>query len=273
MGTELVGHVPPGMEAGLRGALRVQLRVIWALLLREMLTRYGRKNIGFLWLFVEPMLFTVMITVLWTATRTIHGSDIPITAFALTGYSATLMWRNLPSRCIGAALSNAPLMHHRQVKIIDVYAARILLDQGAVTTSFVLLALTFWVYGWLLPPEDVVQVLVGWLLMAWFGTGLALTLAGLAERLEVIEKLWPPLAYILFPFSGAAFIADALPEKVRGIMLWLPMLNGTEFIRDGFFGSHFVAHYSLGYLIVCNMVLTLFGLSQVRLVGKSRLEA
>ena len=29
-------------------------RVIGALLLRELLTRYGRNNIGFLWLFVEP---------------------------------------------------------------------------------------------------------------------------------------------------------------------------------------------------------------------------
>ena len=43
----------------LRDSLRVQGRVLVALLLREMLTRYGRHNIGFLWVFVEPMIFTL----------------------------------------------------------------------------------------------------------------------------------------------------------------------------------------------------------------------
>ena len=86
----------------------INRRVIGALLLREMLTRYGRNNIGFLWLFVEPMLFTLVITIFWSATRTIHGSNIPIVAFALTGYSSLLMWRNMPGRCAGALKSTRP---------------------------------------------------------------------------------------------------------------------------------------------------------------------
>lgn len=35
-------------------AFAVQARVIRALVARELLTRYGRNNIGFLWVFVEP---------------------------------------------------------------------------------------------------------------------------------------------------------------------------------------------------------------------------
>ncbi|NLS29235.1 Polysialic acid transport protein KpsM [Sphingomonas sp. S2M10] len=266
-------HTPVGLERGFRGALRVQLRVIYALLMRELLTRYGRNNLGFLWLFLEPMMFTIAITLIWTATRSIHGSDIPITEFALTGYSAMLLWRNLPGRCMSAVQSNIHLLHHRQVTVIDVYYSRILLEEGAVTTSFVVLGVLFWVYGWLVPPEDALQVLAGWLLLAWFGIGLALTLAALADRYEIVEKLWSPLSYMLFPFSGAAFIADTLPEKAREIVLYLPMLHAVEFIRDGFFGSHFTAHYSLSYLCAWNLGLSLFGLSQVRLIGGSEQES
>ena len=101
--------------------LTITRRVIGALVLRELLTRYGRNNIGFLWLFVEPMLFTLVITAFWAATRTIHGSDIPIVAFALTGYSSLIMWRNMGNRCIDALRSNLPLLYHRQVRVIDVY--------------------------------------------------------------------------------------------------------------------------------------------------------
>jgi ABC-2 type transport system permease protein/capsular polysaccharide transport system permease protein len=85
-------------KAPLRESFKVQGRILGALLVREVITRYGRHNIGFLWLFVEPMIFTLGVTALWTATKSLHGSDLPIAAFALTGYSTVLLWRNMPGR-------------------------------------------------------------------------------------------------------------------------------------------------------------------------------
>lgn len=253
-------------------SLVIQGRVLWALLLREILTRYGRKNIGFLWIFVEPALFVMAVTAIWTATRTIHGSDLPIVAFALTGYSALLLWRNMPGRCIGALESNRSLMFHRQVQITDVYFARLILEFLAMSTSFVLLALGLWACEWLLPPEDAFEVLGGWMLLAWFGAGLALTLGGLSERFEAVGKLWPPFTYVLLPFSGAAFIADAMPERVREIMLYVPMLNCVEIIREGWFGSKMHAHYYVDYVVIFNLVLSFVGLALVRQVGKDNVQ-
>ena len=63
------GSVGPGQP--LRSSLAVQWRVTHALLIRELITRYGRNNVGFLWLFLEPMLFTLAITAVWTATRSV----------------------------------------------------------------------------------------------------------------------------------------------------------------------------------------------------------
>jgi ABC-2 type transport system permease protein/capsular polysaccharide transport system permease protein len=242
----------------------INQRVVGALLLREMLTRYGRNNIGFLWLFVEPMLFTLIVTLIWSATRAIHGSSIPIVPFALTGYSSLLMWRNMPGRCIGALRANMPLLYHRQVTILDVYTARILLEFMATSTAFVGLGLLFYMLDWLTPPENVLQVLGGWLLLAWFGAGLALTVAGLAEKWPVVGNLWSPLSYILMPFSGVAFIADALPSKLREVAVYLPMLNALEFLREGWFGSLMKAHYDLGYVACINLALMFVGLSLVR---------
>ena len=129
----------------LRRSAAIQGRVIYALLMREVLTRYGRHNIGFLWLFVEPMLFTTGVTILWTLSKSAHGSSLPIVAFALTGYSSVLLWRNMPSRCIGAIGPNLALMYHRNVKAIDVYLARLVLEAGGATISFVVLSI-FYIY-------------------------------------------------------------------------------------------------------------------------------
>jgi ABC-type polysaccharide/polyol phosphate export permease len=246
----------------------IQRRVIHALLMREILTRFGRHNIGFLWLFVEPMLFTLGVTALWTIANANHGSSLPIVAFALTGYSSVLLWRNMPSRTIGAISPNLSLMYHRNVKVIDIYTARLLLEAGGATISFAILSLFFIAIGWIKPPEDTLKVIAAWLLLAWFGASLALLLGALSERSEVIEKLWHPASYLLFPLSGAAFLVDALPPKAQEYILILPMVHGVEMLREGYFGSLVRAHYDAGYLILSCSVLSLIGIAQLRIVSR-----
>ena len=226
-----------GPLPSLRRSWAIQRRVIWALVLREMLTRYGRHNIGFLWLFVEPMLFTLGVTALWTATRAVHGSDLPIVAFAITGYSSVLLWRNMPFRCIGALTPNLSLLYHRNVRPIDIYVSRLLLEVAGATMSFVFLVIFFSFVGWLQMPEDVLQITAGWMMLAWFGAALALFLGALSETSETIEKLWHPMSYLLFPLSGAAFLVSALPKSAQDVILWLPMVHGVEYLREGYFGS------------------------------------
>ena len=253
---------PIGRSAAIQG------RVIFALLMREVLTRYGRHNIGFLWLFIEPMLFTTGVTILWTLAKAVHGSSLPIVAFALTGYSSVLLWRNMPSRCIGAIEPNLALMYHRNVRVIDVFLARLLLEAGGATISFVTLALFYIYVGWLEPPVDVLTVVLGWVLIAWFGAALAMTLGALGESTELVERLWHPAAYILFPLSGAAFMVDALPAGAQKYALYVPMVNGVEIVRDGFFGDHIRTHYDLPYLLGWCVALTVIALAQIRTVNR-----
>lgn len=258
-------------ERGIRPILHswsVQRRVIGALLMREILTRFGRHNIGFLWLFVEPMLFTLGVTALWTATKSVHGADLPIVAFALTGYSSVLVWRNMSSRCIAAIQPNLALMYHRNVKVFDVFAARVLLEGVGATMSFTILSVIFISLEMLKPPEDVLEVIGGWLLLAWFGMSLAFLLGALSERSELVDKFWHPAAYLLFPLSGAAFMVDTLPPAFQKVVLALPMVHGVEIIREGYFGSQFHAHYDVSYVVMICTGLTIMALAQLRVVSR-----
>lgn len=250
-------------------SLQIQFRVIGALLMREVVTRYGRHNIGFLWLFVEPMLFTLGVTALWTLSGANHGSNLPIAAFALTGYSSVLLWRNMPGRCSGAITPNLALMYHRQVKVIDIFASRLLLEIAGTTASFITLGIIFTAIGWINAPEDILKVIYGWFMLAWFGASLALLVGALSERTEIIEKLWHPASYLLFPLSGAAFMVDWLPQVAREFILLLPMVHGVEILREGYFGSAVHAHYDMAYMGIVNLCLSLLGLSQVRVISRT----
>lgn len=248
---------------------RIQRRVISALLMREILTRFGRHNIGFLWLFVEPMLFTLGVTALWTISGSAHGSNLPIVAFAVTGYSSVLLWRNMPGRCISAITPNLSLMYHRHVKVIDIFASRLLLEAGGATISFVMLTLLFSSIGWMKLPEDLAKVLFAWFMLAWFGFSSALFLGAWSEQSELVEKLWGPASYLLFPLSGAAFMVESLPPVAREFVLLLPMVHGVELLREGYFGSSVKAHYDVGYMALICTGLTLLGLAKVREISRT----
>lgn len=258
----------PSQTPSLRRSAAIQGRVIHALLMREILTRYGRHNIGFLWLFVEPLLFTTGVTILWSLAGAAHGSSLPIVAFALTGYSSVLLWRNMPSRCIGAVDPNLALMYHRNVRVIDVFLARLLLEAGGATISFVTLSLFYIYIGWLEPPDNVLIVIQGWLMIAWFGASLGMLLGAVAEKNEIIERLWHPVSYIAFPLSGAAFMVDSLPPAAQRYILYVPMVNGVELVREGYFGGRVRVHYDLPYMVTCCLVITLLALAQVAVVNR-----
>jgi ABC-type polysaccharide/polyol phosphate export permease len=255
-------------EPTLGRSLAIQRNVLHALFMREVLTRYGRHNIGFLWLFVEPMIFTLGVTALWTIAGLSKLSSLPIAAFALTGYSTVLLWRNMPSRCIGGLAPNATLMYHRNVRVIDIYLSRIALEFFGATMSFVLLGAVMIAAEIIAPPENILLVTGAWLLTAWFGAALAMLLGAWSESAEIIEKLWHPAAYILFPLAGAAFLVDALPRDFQAAVLWLPMVHCTEMLRDGYFGSQFNAIYDAGYLAVCNLALSALALAFERKVSR-----
>lgn len=252
----------------LRRSLAIQFRVIGALLMREVLTRYGRHNIGFLWLFLEPMIFTLGVMVLWMYVNASNGSRLPIVAFAVTGYSSVLLWRSMPSRCSTAIEPNRSLMYHRHVKVIDLFAARILLEIAGTTISFVTLMLIFNAIGWMEPPEDILKIIFGWFMLAWFGASLGLLIGALSARSELVEKIWAPVSYLLFPLSGAVFMVDWLPLTAQKLVLLLPMVHGVEMLREGYFGSTVHAHYDLAYMTMCCLVLTLLGLAQERVVSR-----
>jgi ABC-type polysaccharide/polyol phosphate export permease len=252
----------------LRRGLQVQLRVIHALLMREVITRFGRHNLGVLWLIGEPMLFTMGVASLWSLGGFGHSSTLPIVPFAVTGYTTVLMWRNTVGRCTPAIPQNLNLLYHRNVKVIDILLTRAVLECLGAVSSFAILSSVLVAGGWMEMPEDFLKIMSGLVLLGWFALGLGLLVGAAASLSELIERIWHPLAYILMPLSGAPYMVDWLPATAREYVLMLPMVHCLELLREGYFGRVVQTHYDLGYVVVFNTILTLMGLFMVRFASR-----
>lgn len=256
------------MESSLRRSLNIQARIIGALLLRETMTRFGRHNIGVLWLIVEPVLFTLGVAGLWTLARMHTLSNIPIIAFAITGYSSVLLWRNAANRCSKAIEPNLTLMYHRNVKVIDIFISRVTLEIVGATASITLLSIFFAAIGAMKWPDDLMLIIIGWLLLSWFALALGFIVGSVSERSETFERVWHVITYLMFPLSGAVYMVDWLPRPAQEAIVWLPMVHGVEMIRHGFFGSVVHTHEDPYYFALANLALTLIGLALTRESGR-----
>jgi capsular polysaccharide transport system permease protein len=256
------------MATTLRRSFAIQRRVIGALVLREVITRYGRHNLGVLWMVVEPMLFTLGIVALWTAIDIGKAHALSLPVFALTGYTSVLLWRNCANRCNQAIKANHMLLHHRNVRIFDIYVARLLLEIGGVSASFLLLLTAFLMLGIGRVPYDVLSVCSALLLLAWFGIALSFIIGFFSEISELVDRIWHVFTYLFFPLSGAMFLCDWLPEAFRSVVLWFPMVHGTELIRYGFFGPIAKFHHDLTYFVAVNLVMSAIGMLMIRTLNR-----
>lgn len=257
-----------GDQTTFRQSLTIQMRVIGALLMREVITRYGRKNIGFLWLFVEPLVMTLLISLMWSFIRADKFSTLNIIAFMITGYPLAMMWRNASNRTIGAISGNLSLLYHRNVRVLDTIITRVILEVAGATIAQILIMITFILIGWIDTPQDTFYMVMAWLLMILFAFGLGLIICSIAQRFEVFGKLWGTISFLMLPLSGAFFFVHNLPTQAQQYAKWVPMISGTEMFRHGYFGDSIPTYENIGFLIFCDLAMILFGLIMVKNFSK-----
>jgi ABC-type polysaccharide/polyol phosphate export permease len=256
------------------GSLKIQTRVIWALFLREIITRYGRHGLGFLWLFLEPMMFSVGVTILWTVSGMVHmqGNSMPMAGFALTGYSAIVLWRNMVNRLANNTTYNKGLLYHPNVRVLDLIFSRGLLEFAACSLSLVLLTLVFWGLGLMELPVDPLKAFIAWALFAWFVFAAGMVAAFLGESSEIFERVVHVILYLALPLTGAFTMVSWMPQAIQKILLLSPLVNGVEMLREGYFGMSIHAEYSVNYVLVVNLFLTLAGLILIRNIRRQLID-
>lgn len=250
--------------SSLVGAFRTQRRVIGALLLRELHTRYGRENIGYLWLIGEPLMLAGVMALLHHGGGTQYGSDIKPLPFTVLGYTTFIMFRGIVNRSAGALDANAPLLYHRMVTVFDIVTARALLEAAGTFLAFTVMMMLLVAVGWAGAPVRPLHLMGALALMFWYAWGHSLIITAISHDNRTAERLIHPYSYFMIPLSGAFFQAEWIPEPYRTYLMWIPLPHIFELARYGQFRSATLAYFDLGYVLGACMVLTWIGLLTLR---------
>jgi len=253
----------------LRAGLRIQTRVIHALLIRELHTRFGRENIGFLWVMVEPLLFAVLVAVIWRFMKGPEEHGVGILAFIITGYIPITLFRHGVSRSLAIFQANSNLLYHRQVHVFDFVLVRFLIELIGGMMAFLFIAVILGLFDEFPMPADVGMLVAGWMLYAMFTLSLCFIIAPLSEMSEVLEKFIPVTTYVMIPFSGLFTMVSWLTPNMREYILWSPFVNAMEMIRYGVWGNKLTVYYNVWNPLVATLICMTIGLALCRHVRKT----
>ena len=246
-----------------RGFL-IQWRVVGALIIREVYTRFGRESLGFMWIVAETLIFAIPVLFMWRAIRGSHEHGISVMPFLWSGYLPILLFRHVGGRVLLFIRSNVPLLYHQRVKIFDVFLARTLLEIGSNLAALVVSFAVFYAIGAVDVPRDLPMFYLGYFYMIWWAVAVALIIGPLAERSDWVQQIWLPYSYMYLIFSGFFYLADWLPPSLRTVALYQPYTQAYEMIRAGVFGATITTYGDPAYTTFVLAILTLFGLWLMR---------
>lgn len=242
-----------------RSSYQVFRAVIFALLMRELKTRFGAYRLGYFWALLEPMLHVTILAIIFSVYKTTRA-DIDFTVFLITGIVPWLLFANIVNRSITSINANVGLFNYRQLKPFDTVVARILLEAAVSLLAFlVLIAAAGWL-GFDISLQDPLRLIAVFSLLFLFAAGVGINVAVMATVFPETQKFIP---YILRPFyfiSGIFFSLDIIPVDQQYLLLWNPLLHVMELIRDAYFESYQTAGGDWFYLAACAVVSCMLGM-------------
>lgn len=248
--------------------LIAQLEVVHALVLRETRTRFGAHRLGYVWALLEPalMIGTFYACFLLIGRGPTEGMDL----FGLitTGMIPYLLFANTTQAVAESINGNKALLFYPHVQPLDLVIARSILEAATSIMVFVVLMGGNVLHQQRFEISSVLTMIFGLTLAAGLGASLGLVFCGLGQLSNTVDRARSPLMRPFFWVSGIFFTANSLPESVRDLLLYNPVLHATELVRDGWYPSYEARHADPLYAIAFILILAFIGLSLERAVRR-----
>lgn len=223
------------------------MRVVAALLVREMEARFGSKPGGYVWALLDPAAHVVLLTVIFQTLARSPPLGVSFPLFFGTGYIAFQFYQAMATYVNGAVKANKSLLSYPNVAPIDTIAARYLLQLG--TTAMVAVVVLGVIVGWMRVPVELswLPILEAVLVGSMLGLGVGLVNNVMFLKYPLYEKVYSIVTRPLYLISGIFFLPDGIPLPYRDIVLLNPLVHVVMSFRTGFYGGYRAIGLDMSY--------------------------
>ncbi len=238
----------------------VTLRVVVALILREMTSTYGRKPGGYVWAILEPVAGIALLTWIFSlfARNPGLGTDFPM--FYATGMMPFWIFAQVSSRVSQSLRYSRQLLAYPRVTVLDALAARYLLN------IMLQLLIAYLVLGAIRLLNDtgttlvLPRVMLGFAMAAVLAAGIGAFNCVLMTAFPLWQTAWSIISRPLVLLSGVIFMIEDIADPMRTYLTWNPLVHAVAEVRAGFYFGYHPDYVSPAYVFGVSLVLLVAGM-------------
>lgn len=229
---------------------------------RDILVRYKQTVLGVSWVVLRPLLFMVILTVVFGRIARLPSEEVPYALLVFSGLLPWFFFSNALSECGNSLVANNHLLSKVYFPRLIVPASTILVSAvDFVISLLVLLILMLW-FGitlrWQLALLPALGIWVG--ILAF---GLGLLFSALTVRYRDFRHIVPFMLQMGIYASPVAYSTNIIPEKLLLFYYLNPIAGVIDAFRWAIIGIQ-PGIYGLAYALVVTVALLIGGLVYFR---------
>lgn len=254
-----------------RNLLDVNLKEIWQykdliflFVRRDFVAKYKQTILGPLWFIVQPLLTTIMFTIVFGNIAGISTDGLPKTLFYLSGITAWNYFANSLKATSNTFVANAGIFGKVYFPRLTMPISTVIsgLIQFAIQFSFLLaFMIYYWIIGAKFSPNIYLLLLpVLILMMAGLGLGFGIIISSLTTKYRDLTnlvafgvQLWMYGTPIIYPLSK-------IPDKYKLYVILNPVTPIIETFRYSLLGRGVFQWWQLAYSFAFMIILLAIGI-------------
>jgi capsular polysaccharide transport system permease protein len=252
-------------------ALQTQARIILALLVRDAQTRFGHSKIGYLWAIIEPVSHLALIGLVFSVSE---GSGHPpigdsYILYYFTGVLPYLLFSNTLHGVQQSLEANQSLLQIPLVQHVDVFFARGLLELLTQFCVAIIVLSAFVAIGLPAVPREPAVASLALCLIWMVAFGIGMINAVIMHKFHSWGHIFGNLVRALYFTSGIFVNPLTMPDWIREILVWNPLLQGIDWVRSGYFPGWDPAWLDRAYLAYWALGTVALGLAMERAMRRT----
>jgi capsular polysaccharide transport system permease protein len=245
---------------GLWPAAKRQWRVFYAVMLRNIRTKFLGNGLGYLVGIAWPLTHILVVVEIFSLQGRAAPYGDSITLFVATGVVPFMTFSYLARFMMVAALKAKPLLQFPEVKILDLLFATAILEVLAAICVTLTLIIIAWFFGIDLMPRDIIGVCYAFSAAILLGLGFGLLNSVIALAFHPWLVGYNLLNILFWASAGIFFVPDNLPAVLRYWASFLPALQVIEWTRSAYYEGYGGLVLDRTYVVVFGVVSIFLGL-------------
>lgn len=232
------------------------LRVLSALVIREMGQKFGRSYGGYLWALAEPLGGIILLSVAFSLALRAPPMGTNFMLFYATGVIPFSMFQTMSKGVAGAVRSNKGLLNYPVVTALDAVFSKFVLNFMTILIVATLLIGGIILFMGLHVNFDPAPAATAFICAALLGLGVGTLNCVLFGLYPTWSNVWAVLTRPLFILSAVFYTFESAPPAFQAVLWWNPLVHVIGLMRSGFYGAYDASYVSLSYVL--GLALTLF---------------